>query len=92
MLAYGVLEKKIIRHTVFQVNNPEPLHELFCYELRMPRQVCNQQARFMQQDLATRFPLYKAHLENQLVYNLDPNMPATSEETEVLIITHANVV
>ncbi|GCC51325.1 hypothetical protein SanaruYs_15480 [Chryseotalea sanaruensis] len=90
MLAYGVLQKKIIRHTIYQVNNTTPLHERFCYELRMPYQLRHQQAHFMQQDLAQRFPHYKVHLENQFVFN--PLLyPSQSGHSEVLIITQASV-
>jgi hypothetical protein len=90
MLAYGVLQKKIIRHTIYQVNNTAPLHERFCYELRMPYQLRHQQAYFMQQDLAQRFPHYKVHLENQFVFN--PLLsPSQSGHSEVLIITQASV-
>lgn len=91
-LAYGVLEKKIIKHVRFQVKSITPLEELFCYELRMPYQLRHQQALFMQQDLARRFPQYKVHLEYQSVPEpLSPNLPVIAAQTEVLIITHASV-
>lgn len=91
-LAYGVLEKKIISHACFQVKSITPLEELFCYELRMPYQLRHQQALFMQQDLARRFPQYKVHLENQSVHEpLSPNLPVIAAQTEVLIITHVSV-
>jgi hypothetical protein len=87
-LAYGVLQKKIIQHTLLRMAYTAPLHTLYCYALRIPYRLRQQQADFMQQDLAKHFPQYHVYLEN--IHLPLVGLAAQTIETEVLIITHTD--
>lgn len=88
-IAHGVLQKKIIDRTLFQVSHMAPLQELFCYELRLPFAQRHLQALFMQEDLARRFPRYHACLATEYLPELHTTQPTTSQihPPFVLIIT-----
>jgi hypothetical protein len=86
-LAYGVLQKKIIQHTLLRVAYTAPLQTLYCYQLRVPYRLRQQQGVFMQQDLTKHFPQYQVRLENIWLPMAD--LSTQTIESEVLIIAHA---